>query len=247
MRMMSVPSLVLFDLDETLCDHRHSSRTALAEIRSRHEPLARVSLEEIESRAYEILSHIHAKVLANELSATEARLERIRALFESCGEFPSVDLLDRAAREYGIAYRKVQRAVPGSIPLLKALRKNRKIANIAVLTNHLRKIQVAKLESCGLTELIDFMVTSEDVGHLKPAAEIFQAALNQAGVGPTDAVMVGDSWEGDVVGAKEAGLRAVWFNPRAEEPRSGSLDVGRVAELRSFEPMGDACRVILSA
>ena len=131
--------------------------------------------------------------------------------------------------------------------MLAALRQNRKIANITILTNHRRDIQVAKLESCGLTKWIDFMVTSEDVGHLKPAAEMFQAALDQAGVGPTDAVMVDDSWEGNVVGAKEAGLRAVWFNPGGDEPPSGSLDVGQVAELRSFEPIGDACRVILSA
>ena len=91
---------------------------------------------------------------------------------------------------------------PGSIPVLAALRQNRKIANIAILTNHLRDIQVAKLESCGLTKWIDFMVTSEDVGHLKPAPEMFQAALDQASVSPTDAVMVGDSWEGDVVGGQ---------------------------------------------
>ena len=174
-------------------------------------------------------------------------MERMRALFKTCGEHPTDDFLDRAATEYGMIYRRVQRAIPGSINVLRALGQNREIANIAILTNHLREIQLAKLDACGLTDLIDFMVTSEDVGHLKPAEEMFEAALDRAGVRAADAVMVGDSWEQDVVGAEEAGLRAVWSNPRAEEPPSGSLHGGLVPELRSFEPMADACRVILSA
>ena len=244
---MPVPSLVLFDLDETLCDHTHSSRTALESLQSRHDSLASVSLDEIEHRAWEILGRVHAKVLARQLTSAEARMERMRALFETFGESPADDFLDRAASDYGMVYRSVQRALPGSIDVLEALGQNREIVNVAILTNHLRDIQVAKLDACGLTGLIDFMVTSEDVGHLKPAPEIFEAALDRAGVDPTDAVMVGDSWEVDIVGAEKAGLRAVWFNRRAEDPPTGSLHGGRVRELRSFEPTTDACRVILSA
>ena len=44
--------------------------------------------------------------------------------------------------------------------------------------------------------------------------------------------MVGDSWEIDVMGAVNAGLRAVWFNRHATA-RPGLEDV---TELRSFEP-----------
>jgi FMN phosphatase YigB (HAD superfamily) len=88
------------------------------------------------------------------------------------------------------------------------------------------------LEACGLTPLVDVLVTSEEVNHLKPAPEIFYAALERLGCEASEAVMVGDSWDIDVSGALNAGLRAVWFNRDGIE-RSAAPDV---IEIRSFEP-----------
>ncbi len=42
--------------------------------------------------------------------------------------------------------------------------------------------------------------------------------LEQLGVQPEAALMVGDSWERDIVGAKQAGLSAVWV--RGDQGRS---------------------------
>lgn len=52
--------------------------------------------------------------------------------------------------------------------------------------------------------------------------------------------MVGDSWESDVVGARNAGIRPVWFN------RRGRTSPFTVEELHSFEPTNEALRVILN-
>jgi len=56
------------------------------------------------------------------------------------------------------------------------------------------------------------VVISEDVGVVKPAPAIFEIALRQLGCASAQAVMVGNSWETDILGARQAGLSAVWLN-----------------------------------
>jgi len=56
---------------------------------------------------------------------------------------------------------------------------------------------------------VDAVVGSRAHGYVKPHPTIFQAALQQLGVDPADAVMVGDSLEEDVEGARALGMRAI--------------------------------------
>jgi putative hydrolase of the HAD superfamily len=53
------------------------------------------------------------------------------------------------------------------------------------------------------------------VGVEKPNARIFQMALERAGLGPGQAVYVGDLYSVDVLGARAAGLPAVLLDPGA--------------------------------
>jgi putative hydrolase of the HAD superfamily len=78
------------------------------------------------------------------------------------------------------------------------------------------------------------------VGISKPARRIFEAALDAAGAEPIEAVMFGDGWHNDIVGARDAGIAAVWFNPLAAE----SLD-RTVPELQSLEPTSAALERLL--
>jgi HAD superfamily hydrolase (TIGR01549 family) len=69
---------------------------------------------------------------------------------------------------------------------------------------------------------VDAIVGSRAHGYVKPHPTIFQAALNELGVDPADTVMVGDSLEEDVEGARALGMRAILVDrderhPEAEE------------------------------
>ena len=66
----------------------------------------------------------------------------------------------------------------------------------------------------GLLERLDAIALSAEVGKRKPHALIFESALAQAGVGPGEAVMVGDRLREDVAGAQAIGMATVqarWF------------------------------------
>jgi putative hydrolase of the HAD superfamily len=56
---------------------------------------------------------------------------------------------------------------------------------------------------------VDAIVDSRTHGRVKPHPTIFQAALTQLGVQADEAVMVGDSLEEDVEGARALGMRAI--------------------------------------
>jgi HAD superfamily hydrolase (TIGR01549 family) len=56
---------------------------------------------------------------------------------------------------------------------------------------------------------VDAIVDSRTHGRVKPHPTIFQAALDVLGVAAADAVMVGDSLEEDVEGARALGMRAI--------------------------------------
>jgi putative hydrolase of the HAD superfamily len=65
---------------------------------------------------------------------------------------------------------------------------------------------------------VDAVVGSRSHGFVKPHPTIFQAALDQLGVEPAEAVMVGDSLEEDVEGARALGLRAILIDRDDRHP-----------------------------
>jgi putative hydrolase of the HAD superfamily len=59
---------------------------------------------------------------------------------------------------------------------------------------------------------VDVVLSSEDVGCYKPHQSLFRTACEHLGISPSAAVYVGDSPPLDVVGARNAGLTAIWLN-----------------------------------
>ncbi|MDR7484589.1 MAG: HAD family hydrolase [Armatimonadota bacterium] len=70
----------------------------------------------------------------------------------------------------------------------------------------------------GLLARFDRIVVSADVGIRKPWPQIFHAALGPMGLAPAEGLYVGNDYIRDVMGAKLAGLRAIWI------PASGDRD-----------------------
>ncbi len=90
---------------------------------------------------------------------------------------------------------------------------------LVLLTNGDRDLQRRKLAASGLLPLLDAVVISGMVGRGKPEPEIFWYAMERVRAGAADAVMVGDSAERDIAGARAAGLRAVWLRRGTDGPR----------------------------
>jgi len=68
------------------------------------------------------------------------------------------------------------------------------------------------LSELGLDGYLDFVLPSGAVGVAKPNPAFYRMALEKVGVGPSDALMVGDSYRADVRGAWAAGMDALWLH-----------------------------------
>jgi HAD superfamily hydrolase (TIGR01549 family) len=229
---------VLFDLDDTLFDHRHGARQALAAVRDSHRVLAQVDPLDLEQRHAEILDALHPRVLAGTIALEDARLERFRRLFESVGVPADIELARRAACTYRDCYMRSWREVQGATALLRALRPH---ARLGIVSNNLAREQLAKLRVCGFDVHFDAIVISEEAGAWKPDPAIFRVALERIGTPAEEAVMIGDAWLADIAGARAAGMRAIWFNPSGKARPKPWADVG---EIRALQPASAVMTVI---
>jgi putative hydrolase of the HAD superfamily len=57
---------------------------------------------------------------------------------------------------------------------------------------------------------------SEEIKSPKPSPEIFRHALKTSNARKKESLMIGDSWEVDIVGALEIGMDQVFYNPAPE-------------------------------
>ena len=114
--------------------------------------------------------------------------------------------------------------------------------SIGIVTNRVVSEQVKKIATIGVRAFVDELVVSQDVGVAKPDARIFEAALSRLGGTSDEAVMIGDSWSSDILGATEMGIRAIWLN-RYDKP---CPDPSLATEIRSLEPVDHIVDLILS-
>lgn len=95
-----------------------------------------------------------------------------------------------------------------------------------------------RLERHEIRRYFDFVVSSAEVGFVKPDPRIFELALRTAGCSPDQAVMIGDRPDNDIYPAKRLGMRTVRIRQgyaACQEPKSGEYEadrtVGSLAEL----------------
>lgn len=114
------------------------------------------------------------------------------------------------------------------------LRELRRRYRLAVVTNGMPELQREKASLAGIDRLVDVIVVSGDVGRAKPDPAPCVAALDQLGVAPEEAVMVGDSLEKDVPAGAAAGMHTIWI---AAEGDSCQGSVQPTATLHSIRDL----------
>jgi putative hydrolase of the HAD superfamily len=232
---------VLFDLDDTLFDHRYGARAALQDLHAAHGCFASMPFDGFEREHSTVLEELHRRVVAGDLPLDVARRERFRRLFAQAGVAADDELVNRTAVAYRERYLATRRTIAGAAALLPLVRER---ARIGVVSNNLLQEQQEKMRHLELDRYVDALVVSEEAGISKPDPRIFAIALERLGCSAGDAVMVGDSWHMDVMGARAAGIRAIWFNRLGlptPDPSAG------VAEIRALEPAGPVLAAVFDA
>ncbi|MFQ5472008.1 MAG: HAD family hydrolase [Dehalococcoidia bacterium] len=204
---------IFFDLDDTLCDTTgtRSERTqrCLARLRRDHPD---VNPEKFVER-----------VLAP--TGTPRGIRGVPRVVDDLGLADSPGGRDANRMWFFVDAYDLLHPLPGVRETLPAMSDR---YSLSIVTNGEDDIQRGKLRHLALGEHFRHLVISGNVGYEKPDPRIFEHALALAGVPASEALVVGDRLETDVVGAKAAGIRAVWFDhwndePRATDPRPDAV------------------------
>ncbi|MDI1355272.1 MAG: YjjG family noncanonical pyrimidine nucleotidase [bacterium] len=97
----------------------------------------------------------------------------------------------------------------GCIDTLNYLKPN---YHLHIITNGFTETQAIKIDGCGLRDFFTNIIISEEHNLVKPEEKIFRLAESLAGAHPAECVMIGDSMESDVEGAKNAGWEAIYYS-----------------------------------
>jgi HAD superfamily hydrolase (TIGR01549 family) len=117
---------------------------------------------------------------------------------------------------------------PDVLPTLAALRRpGRTIGIVSDWSTHLD----ALLDRLDLRRQLDFVLVSATAGAAKPSPELYRQALAEAGAAPHQAIMVGDSYTADVLGARSAGIDGVLLDRQSSHPAVDVPVIHTLAEL----------------
>jgi putative hydrolase of the HAD superfamily len=99
------------------------------------------------------------------------------------------------------------------------------------------------LRAAGLDVAWESIVTSVEVGYLKPHSKIFCKSLGELGLAPAEVVMVGNSLAEDVAGAQAVGIAAAWKRSRPDaEGVTPDFAFDELAELLEWDALRGAAR-----
>jgi putative hydrolase of the HAD superfamily len=206
---MAAPAVVLFDLDDTLFAHRESVESGITAHRTALGGALAAADHAAEFTRWNALEERHYhRYLTGELEFFEMRRIRAREFVEHHGLTLDDAAADTWFADYVVHYEAAWALHDDAIPCLEALRP----ARFGVITNGSLPFQDAKITAVGLAPLVDHVIASSEVGAAKPDARIFAHACAVFGVGPADAVYVGDRLHTDAIGAAGAGLRGIWID-----------------------------------
>lgn len=206
---------LFFDLDRTLWDLDRNSRETLLEL-FQHYKLEELGVLNFDA-FFENYKHIndrlwddYRKGLIHKDNLRTIRFSQTLQLF---------DIFDpRLAEQIGYSYVEISpkktNLLPNALSTLEYLAPN---YQIHIITNGFEEVQLIKLENSGLRPYFSQIITSEKAQCKKPDPRIFAFALHEAGAKRNESLMIGDSLELDIIGAKQVGINQVYFNPEGHK------------------------------
>lgn len=219
---------VFFDLDHTLWDFDRNSALAFERVFKSY-GISLVLKEFIE--VYEPINFGYWKLYREDkVSKLELRRGRFREAFAPFGIRYSDEDLDILAGSYIDELPKDNYLLDGAIEVLEYLQNT---YSLHIITNGFAEVQELKLQNSQIAHFFRTVTTSEEVGLKKPHPVIFKTALEKASVDAQKSIMIGDTFEADIMGAEQVGMDTLFFNYRKDKIPPNYKVVQTLTEIKS--------------
>nr|WP_152913284.1 HAD family hydrolase [Vibrio parahaemolyticus] len=215
MKGAPVLKAIFFDMDETLCGTSQADKAAgqkfAAWIQQTYPQISdpQAFLQRYLQGVYKKLNAEFPQLVALLPDENAFRCGLIQTILAEDGIHIDAEQAQQAQHYFDSARMGAFTFFPGVKEMLTDLRKHYKLV---VITNGPIFSQHPKLKATQMDEWVDHIIVGGEEPEEKPAASIFQKALNLVDVKPEEALHIGDSLAADIAGANNMGILSVWVN-----------------------------------
>ncbi|WP_432411623.1 YjjG family noncanonical pyrimidine nucleotidase [Rasiella sp. SM2506] len=220
---------IFFDLDHTLWDFDQNSGLAFQQVFQKFN--IEVALNDFLA-IYEPINFNYWKAYREE-RVTKEQLRRGRLLdsFRDLKVSYPLAIIDAMAVSYIEELPIHNHLLPGAMEILEYLHPNYKLH---IITNGFQEVQNIKLKKSNIAHYFKTVTSSEEVGVKKPNPLVFQTALKKANTTAAQSIMIGDTFEADILGAEGVGMQSLFYNYRKEEIPTTYPLVNHLLEIKTF-------------
>ena len=235
---------VIFDLDDTLCNAsevlEQSLRTTFEENLSHFPGKTVEEMVALNKQAFKDI------FLDPSIPVPSASILIWFRIFELMGKKAPIKAIMHLVEKVWEENTTKLKLTPGAYEFLDWLHKNN--IKVGVLTNGVFMSQAKKVNMLGIDNKIDCFVTSDMCVADKPDPKAFLYILDKMGVWPSEAIIVGDRIDNDVLGGKRIGMKGVLMKSehtkRANNEEKADLAVTNLMDIAPFvEDLRDQTQV----
>ncbi len=201
---------LFFDLDHTLWDFERCSGETLEELFQEHQlhTLGMECVADFVVTFRNVNRQLWHQYGAGQITQQQLRESRFILVLNQLGVVQT-DITAKLTEQYLLRCSSKSYLLPYAREVLDYL-KEKYILHI--ITNGFDEVQSIKMASSGITGYFRHIVTSQKAGCHKPNRLIFDYARQLARALPEHCLMIGDSLEADIAGARNAGIDHVFYN-----------------------------------
>lgn len=186
------PSTAILDLDNTLYEYLPCHSLGLAEAGNCFEVETGIGFEMFQSSLNR--SRVNLKTTLSNQASSHNRLLYFKGVLEMMGLSNRLDLAMQLENAYWAGYFSRMYLEDGVLNFLELCRQSG--ISIVIATDFECRLQIKKLCILGLEDMIDTLVTSEEMGVDKPRWEL-APKLNNSGLDLTHVWVIGDDEDKD--------------------------------------------------
>lgn len=220
---------VFFDLDHTLWDFDRNSALAFKTIFK----LNGITIDfEDFMQVYSPINFKYWKWYREDrVTKAQLRYGRFKKTFDALKIRVTDDIIHKLSDEYIEYLPHHNHLFDNAIPVLEQLSTQ---YNLHIITNGFEEVQTKKLVNSKINHFFDAVITSEAAGVKKPHPKIFELALKQSGATAKHSVMIGDTYEADIVGAEKMGMHTICFNYHNLTLPENNIVIHKLIEIKDY-------------
>ena len=202
---------LLFDLDQTLLDFHATERKALGIVLRAH---GLMFSDEIYREFKAVNKALWLELEKGTVTREELFARRFGHVLRLCGG-EGLDPL-KVNGEFILTMSRNGIAMDWALDFLDRVKRGIPGARIYIASNGVTVNALGRIASTGMDRYLDGVFISEEMGAAKPDRRFFDIILERIGEPGERCLMIGDSLTSDMLGAKNAGIRSVWFMPSGD-------------------------------